>query len=71
MKAASPYLTAQEAADHLRFPNLKAFRTFLWRRRKAGRPVKTHRRDGVLLFTVPDLDATLDVERPRLRAVSA
>lgn len=71
MKPASPYLTAAEAAAYLRFPNLGAFRTFLWRRRQKGTPVPTHRRDGTLLFKEHELDAALTVERPsrQLRAV--
>lgn len=69
MKAASPYLTAAEAAEYLRFPTLAAFRTFLWRCRKDGHSVPTYRRRGTLLFKQTDLDATLDVEKPRFRAV--
>ena len=57
------YLTAPEAAAHLKFPTVAAFHTFLYRRRKAGRPVTTYRRNGKLLFTVADLDAALTVEQ--------
>lgn len=70
MKPVSPYLTAADAAAYLQFPTLGAFRTFLWRRRKAGSPLRTYRRTGRLLFKVSDLDAALDEERPRLRRVS-
>jgi hypothetical protein len=59
----SAYLTAVEAAAHLKFPSVGAFRTFLYRRRKAGHPVTTHRRNGRLLFIVADLDAALTVEQ--------
>lgn len=78
MKAASPYLIAAEAARHLRFEhadgslNLDAFRAFLYRRRKAGRSVPTHRRGTTLLFREADLDACLAEERPlRLLKVRA
>ena len=67
MKTTSPYLTSGEAAEYLRFPNIKAFRTFLWRRRKYGHPVPTYRRGATLLFKQSELDASLDFERPRLR----
>lgn len=65
MKPASPYLTAAEAAAYLRFPTPSAFRTYLWRRRKDGNPIPTYRRCGALLFKQTELDAALDVERPR------
>lgn len=61
----SAYLTATEAAAHLHFPTVGAFRSFLWRRRQAGFPVTTYRRGGRLLFKAPDLDAALTVERAR------
>lgn len=66
------YLTAGEAAAHLKFPTLGAFRAFCYRRRKAGYPVKTYRRNRTVLFLVADLDAALTVEEPRkLRRVPA
>lgn len=65
------YLTAVEAAAHMKFPNVAAFRAFLYRRRKAGRPITTHRRNGTLLFRPADLDAALTVERSRPRKAVA
>lgn len=59
----SAYLTVTEAAAYLKFPSVKAFHAFLYRRRKKGCPVTTIRRGGTLLFTVADLDAALTVER--------
>lgn len=64
MRPASPYLTTADAAAYLQFHTVGAFRTFLWRRRKAGSPIRTYRRTGKLLFKVSDLDAALDEERP-------
>lgn len=67
------YLTAAEAAAYLRLPSVPSLHTFLWRRRRAGIPVTTYRRNGRLLFIESDLDAALTVERQRsaLRKVSA
>lgn len=65
------YLTAAEAAAHLKFPSLGAFHTFLYRRRKAGRAVTTHRRNGRLLFRLSDLEAALTVEKAPRSRVSA
>lgn len=66
----SAYLTAQDAADHLRLPNVAALHALLYRRRKAGRPIKTYRLNGRLRFKAVDLDAALTVEQPaRLRRV--
>jgi len=59
MKPASPYLTAQEACDYLRCPNMRAFYMFRYRRH-----LRAHRRGSVLLFTQADLDAALEQERP-------
>lgn len=59
------YLTSEEAADYLRIPTVAALRAFLYRRRKDGRAVKTHRMGRKLLFRTVDLDAALAVERPR------
>lgn len=50
----SPYLTAQETADYLRFPSLRAFYAFL--ARHAG-SLPHVRRGRVLLFDQRDLDA--------------
>lgn len=70
MIPASPYLTAAEASEYLRFPNVAAFRTFLWRCRQRGTPLPTYRRHGTLLFRQSDLDNALQVERPKLRKVA-
>lgn len=68
MKPSSPYLTAAEAADYLRFPSVRAF--YVWRDRHP-RALLAHRRGGTLLFKQSDLDHALDVERPsKLRRVS-
>jgi hypothetical protein len=64
MIAASPFLTAAEAADFLGFTKtaptnpVKAFHN--WRYRHAGR-VKTYRRGGTVLFKQCDLEAALTV----------
>jgi len=67
VKPASPYLTAEEAAAYLRFPSVRAFYSFRYRRR-----VRAHKRNGTLLFKQSDLDAALDVEHQpgKLRRVS-
>lgn len=68
MKPASPYLTAKEAAEYMRFPSVRAFYKFRERHPDA---LRTHRRGGTLLFKQADLDAALDVERPaKLRRAS-
>lgn len=62
MKAASPYLTADEAADHLGFTKtaptnpVKAFHA--WRYRHAGR-LKAYRRGTRVLFKQHELDAAI------------
>ena len=61
MKPASPYLTAKEACEHLRLPSMSAFYTYRHRTK-----LKAHRRGRTLLFKQSDLDASLEVERPRL-----
>lgn len=66
----SPYMTAAEAACFLRFSNLKAFHSFLWRRRKAGKPVTTYRLNGRLRFSQVDLDAAMTMERPSKQAAT-
>lgn len=66
----STFLTVTEAADYLHFPTVSAFRSFLYRRRKAGRPVTTHRRGSTLLFKAADLDAALAVERSPRRSTA-
>ena len=63
--ATTTYLTAVEATAHLNLSSVAAFRTFLWRRRKAGRPVTTYRLNGRLRFLRVDLDAALTVEKAR------
>lgn len=67
------WLTASEAAAYLNYPGLHAFHAMLWRRRKAGRPIKTYRLNGRLRFKQIDLDAAMTVEQAphRLRAVTA
>ena len=60
---ASPYLNPQEAAAYLRLSSVHSLYTFLYRRRKAGFPVTTYRRNGRLLFKSADLDACLTVEQ--------
>jgi hypothetical protein len=57
------YMTVPEAAAHLRFPTVGAFRQFLYRRRKAGHPVRTIRRGRILLFLKSDLDDAMPVEQ--------
>lgn len=69
MKAVSPFLTATEAAAYLRFSTVGAFRAFLCRRRKAGFPVPSFRRNRTLLFKEADLVSALDEQKPRLRRV--
>jgi hypothetical protein len=59
MKPASPYLTAAEAAEYLKFPTRHAF--YCWRSRVQ---VKAYRRGGTLLFKQTDLDAALYEEKP-------
>ena len=61
----SAYLTTAQAAAHLNLPSVAALHTLLWRRRKAGRPVTTHRLNGRLRFRVEDLDGALTVEKAR------
>jgi len=72
MKPASPYLTLEEAAAHVR-KTVRAFHAFLYRRRKAGFPVTVRRFGRQLLFKEADLDAAMSVEeapRRRLRSAS-
>lgn len=57
----SPYLTAAEAAAYLGKTPM-AFRAFLSRRRKAGRPIRCKRIGSLLRFTVADLEAAMTVE---------
>ena len=60
----SRFLTAQGGADHLSL-SLKQFYALLGRRRRAGRPIRTHRLGRMLRFTADDLDAAMTVEQPR------
>ncbi len=62
--SASPYLTAAEAAAFVR-KTPQAFYAFLYRRRKAGRPVRTRRIGRMLLFRQADLEAEMPVEQAR------
>ena len=59
------FLSSEQAAQYLLFPNVGAFYDFMHHRRKAGFPVRTHRRGRRLLFTEADLDAVLYVEESR------
>lgn len=59
------WLTAQQAADYLKFPTVGAFHVYLHRRRKSGFPVRAYRRGRALLFTEADLDASLTCEQSR------
>lgn len=59
MKAPSPYLTVQEAADYLKFKTVKAFYSFRYRVK-----LRAYRRRGTLLFKQTDLDAALYEEKP-------
>lgn len=58
MKPSSPYLTADEAAAYLRFPNVKKFHDFRYR---YPRLLTARRRGRILLFRQDDLDAALQV----------
>lgn len=59
------FLSTEQAAEHLAFSSVKAFRSFLDRRRAAGFPVRCFHRGSRLLFTEADLDAALNVEERR------
>lgn len=63
------YLTTTEVVARYGWPSAQAFRQFLYRRRKAGRPVTTRRMGRSLKFLEADLEAVMTVEeqRPRLR----
>lgn len=69
MKAASPYLTAEEAARYLRYDrpdgtvNMNAFYVLRCRLKKAGRPLRAHRLGGRMHFKQVDLDAAYERER--------
>lgn len=56
-------LTAEEAREYLSKPSLRALYAFLYRRRKAGFPVKTYRLGRCLRFNVDDLDRAMTAER--------
>jgi hypothetical protein len=64
MKPASPFLTAKEAAAYLHFPSVNAFYTYRSRLKAEGHPLRCYRRGGILLFTVPDLEASLETPQP-------
>lgn len=59
------YLDPAEAAAYLKLKSVASLHTFLWRRRKAGKPVKTYRLNGRLRFRAVDLDAAMTVEQAR------
>lgn len=62
MKPASPYYTAVEAAEYLKFPSVRAFYEYRYSHR-----LKAYKRGATLLFKQADLDATLEEERrPKL-----
>lgn len=64
MKAASPYLTADEARAYLRIPTMNAFYTY---KHRTG--LRAYRRGGKLLFKQADLDGSLEKEPARKAAV--
>lgn len=62
----SPYLDAAGAVAFLNLPSREALRAWLYRRRKAGRTVRTHRVGSRLRFLPDDLRAAMTVEeQPR------
>lgn len=60
----SPYMTALQAAGYLGI-SVAALHSFLYRRRKAGFPVRTYRLGRNLRFKVDDLDNAMTVEQSR------
>lgn len=58
----SPYVTAAEAADYLRFASVAAFRQFRYRRRQAGFPIPAKRVGRCLRFRISDLEAAMSLE---------
>lgn len=64
------YISTEKASEYLDFPNVGAFHDFLYRRRKAGFPVRCFHRGRILKFLESDLDAAMQLEERRpLRAV--
>jgi hypothetical protein len=59
-KPPSPWLTAQEAADHVRSPNVKAF--YMWRKRHG---VVAGLYGHQLRFTRADLDKAMGAGRTK------
>lgn len=60
----SPMLDIAGAAAYLGV-TVKALRSRLERRRKAGDPIRTYRLGSSLRFKREDLDAAMTVEQPR------